>query len=287
MTEGLVMDNVNNDTRLVRAGLSPTHQSHKELDRAKLVAMDHVNDDACTVRVGSSPRGHDQSDEGLDDTGASLRLELLTTIFAAEPVQIKDITTPPECKLFPDQRLEIISRYLFHTDFSVKVWISFDASQEVFFEGTRSAACGKLRLPKEVYHDLTAADPGLVKFQQVRFEVGTPFRTLAVLDLTVEHDDDRFRLRVRGNMMPEHSNKYRLFKYIKHCCQRIGQTGLADGVDGITFTDLEFYASMFRRDREASPGRNEDWEEPAYEGGEWAGVKDPHQVRRFTKWRWP
>ena len=353
-TENLVMDNPSNDTRLVRAESSPTHQSEEELDRADLIAMDHVDDDTELFRAGSSqtvqgdeeldsaepmtedhldddtqlfragssttdfseeeldsaePMTEDHldddtelfragssptdlSDDEVDRAERRFRLELLANIFADKPVQLKDFDIPPECFQYKDQGSEILSQYLFHTDFNVKVWINFDAYEEVFFESARSAACGKLHLPDRVCEDLATADQGVIKFQQVRLVVGTPLRTLALLDLTVEHNDDRARLRARGKMLSEHADKYRLVNYMKHCCKRIGHFGLADGADGITFDDLQFFASLFRRDREASPGRDEDWEEPAYEGGEWAGVEDPYQTtpttptRRYTGFFW-
>ena len=320
--EDLVMDNPDNDTRLVSAVSSPTHQSDEEIDSADLIAMhhadddteyahavssqtvqndeelesaepmteDHLDDDTQLFRAGSSPT--DLSDDEVDRAERRFRLELLANIFADKPVQLKDFDIPPECFQYKDQGSEILSQYLFHTDFNVKVWINFDAYEEVFFEGARSAACGKLHLPDRVCEDLATADQGVIKFQQVRLVVGTPLRTLALLDLTVEHNDDRARLRARGKMLSEHADKYRLVNYMKHCCKRIGHFGLADGADGITFDDLQFFASLFRRDREASPGRDEDWEEPAYEGGEWAGVEDPYQTtpttptRRYTGFFW-
>ena len=353
-TEDLVMDNPDNDTRLVSAGSSPTHQSDEELDSADLIALDHVDDDTDLFRAGSSqtvqgdeeldsaepmtedhldddtqlfragssttdfseeeldsaePMTEDHldddtelfragssptdlSDDEVDRAEQRLRLELLANIFADKPVQLRDFDIPPECFQYKDQGSEILSQYLFHTDFNVKVWINFDAYEEVFFEGARSAACGKLQLPKSVYQDLATADQNIIKFQQVRLNVGTPFRTLAFLDLTIERDDDRARLRARGKMLSEHADKYTLVNYMNHCCKSIRHFGLADGADGITFDDLQLFASLFRRDREASPGPDEDWEEPKYGGGEWAGVEDPYQTtpstptRLYTRFLW-
>ena len=157
----------------------------------------------------------------------------------------------------------------------------------MFFEGARSAACGELQLPQRIYQDLVSASSDVVKFQQVRLEVGTPFRTLATVDLIVEHNDDRARLRARGKMLPGHDDKRRLVDYMRYCVKRITRIGLADGVDGLTFQDLEVIASLFRRDCETSPGRDEDWEEPAWEGGEWTGEEEPsrsswHFTRNIT-----
>jgi hypothetical protein len=243
--------------------------------------MGHPNNGTRLVRAGSSPTN--QSDEELNHAEPRLCLELFASIFPPEPVQLMHVAAPPECDQYPDQALEIFSQYLFHTDFHVKVWISFDAYEEVFFEGARSAACGKLQLPEWIYQQLASPDSGCIKFQQVRLEVGTPFRTLASVDLTVEHDDDRAKLRARGKMLPEYADKYRLVRYMRHCCLRIEKLGLVDGADGLKFQDLQLFASLFRRDRELCPGRNEEWEEPAYEGGEWAGVEEPRRWH-FTRY---
>jgi hypothetical protein len=277
--EQMTMDHFDNNTPLVRAGSSTTDQSDEELDRAEPIAVDG---DTRLVSAGSSQTA--QGDEVVDGVEANLRLELLTNIFATEPVQLKDFKEPPECFQNQHQGAEIFSRYLFHTYFLVKVWISFDADEEVFFEGARSEACGRLRLPEAVYQDLATSDPGIIKLQEVCLEIGTPFRTPATIDLTVEHNDDHHRLRARGKMLPGHDDKRRLVDYMRYCVKRITHIGLADGVDGITLNDLEFFASLFRRDRETSPGRNEDWEEPAWEGGEWAGEEEPSQFRwHFTR----
>ena len=288
--EPMTEDHLDDDTQLFRAGSSTTDFSEEELDSAEPMTEDHLDDDTELFRAGSSPT--DLSDDEVDRAEQRLRLELLANIFADKPVQLRDFDIPPECFQYKDQGSEILSQYLFHTDFNVKVWINFDAYEEVFFEGARSAACGKLQLPKSVYQDLATADQNIIKFQQVRLNVGTPFRTLAFLDLTIERDDDRARLRARGKMLSEHADKYTLVNYMNHCCKSIRHFGLADGADGITFDDLQLFASLFRRDREASPGPDEDWEEPKYGGGEWAGVEDPYQTtpstptRLYTRFLW-
>jgi hypothetical protein len=271
--EPMAVSHLDGGTRHVSAGSSQTAQGEENLNGAEQMTMDHVDNDTPLVRAGSSSTI--QGDEVLDHALPRLHLELFASIFGAEPVPLKDFEIPKECFQYKDQAIEILSQYFVHTYFDVKVWINFDAHEEVFFEGARSAACGKPQLPERVYQDLASASSDVVKFQQVRLEVGTPFRTLATVDLTVEHNDDRSKLRARGKMVPEHGGKRRLVDYMKFCIKRIAHIGLEDGVDGITFNDLELFASLFRRDREISPGRNEDWEEPVWEGGEWAGEEEP------------
>jgi hypothetical protein len=281
--DSMAMDYLEGDTRHVNAGSSQTAQGGEELDCADPMAMDHLGGDTQIASAGSSQTAQG---EVLDRALPRLHLELFANIFGSEPVQLKNFEIPQECFDYRDQAVEILSQYFFHANFNVKVWINFDANEEVFFEGARSAACGKLQLPEAVYQDLTTSDAGIVKLQQVCLEVSTPFRTLATVDLTVEHHDDRAKLRAGGNMLPDHGDKRELVGYMKDCVKRIAHIGLADGADGITFNDLEFFASLFCRDREASPGRSEDWEEPAWEGGEWAGEEKPRTIRRFTRFIW-
>lgn len=283
-TEMMTLDDyLDNDNRLVRAGSSsPLDQSDEELDRADSMAMEHSDDDTRVVSAESSQTA--QGDEEIDIIGPSSRLELLASIFASQPVQLKDFEPPPECFHYPDQANDIFSTYCSHTIFYVKVWINFDACENVFFEGARSADCGKLQLPEALYLNLAGAEPTHFGFHRVCLEVSTPFRTLAVVDLNVEGGPDGATLQVEYETALGHDKKLRLDKYIKSCCLWMKRNGLAHDFAGLRFQDLEAFASLFCRDREVSPGRNADWEEPQYGGGEWAGVEDPHKFWRSSTW---
>jgi hypothetical protein len=280
----MAMDHLGGDTRLVSAESSQTAQGDEELERAEPMAVDHVDNDTQFVSTGSSPT--DQVDEEPDH--ARLRLELIASIFASNPVQLKDFEPPPECFQYRDQADDVFSTYCSHTIFYVKVWINFDAHEKVFFEGTRSADCGKLQLPEALYRNLAGAEPTHFGFHRVCFEICTPFRTLAVVDLNVEDSPDGATLQVGSEMAHGHDGKIRLDKYIQNCCVWMRRNGLAHGFAGLRFQDLEAFASLFCRDREVSPGRSADWEEPQYGGGEWAGVEDPYKVEWSTtgyNWR--
>jgi hypothetical protein len=245
--------------------------------------MDHLDGHIELAHVGSVPT--DQNDEESGQIERERLLELLPSIFAAEPIHLKYFEPPPECYRFRAQAGEIFSQFLYHTLFLVKVWINFDAYEKVFFEGARSTACGGLRLPEAIYQDLANGDSAIFKLQQVRFEVGTPFRTLAIVDIFVERDDGGpgATLRASSRMLPEHADKGKLEPYVQHCCLWIEHIGLNPDSDGLGFQDLEAFASFFRRDREVSPGCEADWEEPKYGGGEWAGVGDPSRFGRFVR----
>jgi hypothetical protein len=278
-----VHEYLDDDSQLVRTGSTPANVSDDELDRARPKAMNHLDDDTRLVRAGLPPA--DQSDDELDRAEPRLRLELLASIFAAEPAQLKDIEPPPACYQFPDQASDILLKYVYCTVFHVKVWINFDAHEDVFFEGARSSACGKLRLPGNIYRALEDVKASALIFGHVCFEIGTPFRTLATVDLIAEQGRDGARPQVLAELALVHADKRRLNAYLHRACQVIERNSNGDD-DGLIFQDLEEIASLFCRDREVSPGRNEDWEDPAYGGGEWAGVEDPYKVRQFTRYIW-
>ena len=283
------MDHADDDTEFAHAVSSQTVQGDEELESAELMTEDHLDDDTQLFRAGSSPT--DLSDDELDRAERRLRLELLASIFADKPVQLKDIEPPSECYGFPDHGKDIFFQYLHSTVFHVKVWINFDGHEGVFFEGARSAACGKLQLPEHVYKVLDSIEPGAIKFQHVCFEIGTPFRTLATVDLTVELAPDGTS-QVRAELALGYDDERRLNGYLKRACRQTQYNGVTGGVDSLAFQDLEDFALLFRRDREVSPGRDKDWEEPAYGGGEWAGVEDHYQTtpstptRRYTRILW-
>lgn len=244
------------------------------------VNMDDLNDIASALPEESPPQ--DPNQEVQDDTATNLRLELIRNMFADHVTELKTLDKPVQCQQYPDQTREVITAYLTNTTFTVKVWINFDAAQQVFFEGDRAEACGKLHLPNKKYNELAGIDPAVLKFQHVCFQIGTPFRTLAEMNFDVENSEDDPQLQVSGGLLLQAARVERLQKYLKRCVSLIRDAGLVYGNDGLVLQDLENFATLFRRNRRQSPGRQDDWEQPAYSGGEWAGEEEP----RFGLGRW-
>jgi hypothetical protein len=238
-----VQDYLDDDTQLVRTGKTPANVSDDELGRAGPSVQDHLDDDTQLVSAGSTPAN--LSEDKVDRTESRLRLELLASIFASKPVWLKDIEPPAACYQFPDQASEIFNKYVYCTVFHVEVWMNFDGHEGVFFGGARSAACGKLRLPGHVYRSFEDDKASDFNFQHVCFEVGTPFRVLATVDLFAEQGLDGARPRVRTELVPGYADEPRLNNYLKRACREIEHKGLTGDVDGMTFEDLENIASLF------------------------------------------
>lgn len=242
-------------------------------------ARDNTNDttESADATPEATPTQQDQAD--AHDEVARLRCELLTSVFADQVVELKQFATPTECAQYPDHAEEILGAFLDHATFTANIWINFDAAEEVFFEGTRAADCGKLQIPKAKLNYLTELDSDIYNFRCVRLDIGTPFRTLARIWLTVHNRDDKASLKIRGRMVaqcpPLQSSVLRDF--LDSRIQVLNGVGADRNLD---LEDLHSIAANFRRRREYD-GEQDEWEKPCYEGGEWAGIEEP--IRAF---RW-
>jgi hypothetical protein len=210
---------------------------------------------------------------GGDDEAARLRLELFTSMFAGRKVELKNLATPPQCAEYPAQAEDIRAAYLDYTTFTVKVWTNFDPVQEVFFEGARAADCGKPQVPKARLEDLLKLDTNVFNFPNIRLEIGTPFRSLAIIRLNLDVKDDSAYFDIGGMMLKQSPpRRLRLLQsYLGQCVDRLREAEISQNLD---ITELVAIAGLFRRER--GPDDEEDgWEHPAYGGGEWAVIETP------------
>lgn len=238
------------------------------------VNMDDMND------VTEALPAEDTSTEPRDDADTKLRLELIANLFHGQVVELKNLAPPPECLQYPEHEDYIMKKFLHKSTFTVQVWTNFDASEQVFFEGARAAACGKLRLPHHQYEYLLDRDHHNLTFKHVRFDVCTPFRTLARISLRVVPPSKGGGIRVAGKIV--HPGLPTLMRYLERCLEHTHE-GLRNS-DTFTMGDLEVVASLFCRPR-AYNDKEDLWEEPAYGGGEWADVEEPTRFdRRFTSY---
>lgn len=218
---------------------------------------------------------------------ANLRLELFTNIYRGQRVELKNFVKPPECNTYFDQGDDILRVYLHNTIFTAKVWMNYDAAEERFFRGDRAMACGKLRLPDEKLESLNSIDPSKLNFRHVRFDICTPFRPLAQVTLEVIHQRSGIaQLRCKGDHVGDGTRV--LCGFLNTCNRAIRDRGMMDPMMGLTMSDLEWFATFFRR--HPSPTDDDEcWEKPAYEGGEWAGIEEAQlsfgRTRSRRSWR--
>lgn len=210
------------------------------------------------------------SDEASKEAEDRLRLELYTNMFKGQVVELRNLKSPPECSQHPEQAQDILKAYLAHTTFAVKVWTNFDADEKVFHDGIRAKDCGKLRLSKAKHDWLSSQDPKTFHLQHVRFDIGTPFRTLAQMHF---HVTEGTGLKASGNM--KHNEGVgrlpMLRDYLQDCLDSFNESGTR--CQRLSMVDLEGAALAFRRDKKDDEFGL--WELPKYGGGEWAGVEPP------------
>lgn len=226
----------------------------------------------------------DTDTDSESDSDQYLRPELFASHFIGQEVELQALEAPLSLmRKHPKYRNDIFAAYMQYTTFDVTVWVNFDAAEQVFFNGKRAEACGKLRLSPSKHQELAASEPDVLTFHRVRFYVSTPFRRLACLDLdVVEQEDDRPELRVKGEMLMELA---RLRAFLVGVAKVITTFNLKEGVEALTFRDLEMFARWLCRNWQATQGSG--WEQPAYGGGEWAGVEEAEpKPEAMTISRW-
>lgn len=236
---------------------------------------DHTSDihdtDATQADPEATPKQQDHA--ANHDEAARLRLELLENMFTTQEVELKDFAPPPQCAQYPDQRTDILEAYLDHATFTVKIWVNFDAAENVFFEGPRAEACGKLQIPQAKLDYLLSLDPKEINFRNVSLDIGTPFRTLAKIWMNVREKNGDAQLVADGDMVEQHPPRalITLLEFLAGRVRRLNRAGFSDNLG---MQDLIAIARMFRRQHEYDDDEDE-WEKPCYEGGEWAGVEEP------------
>jgi hypothetical protein len=209
-----------------------------------------------------------------EDEAADLRLELFSSMFAGQTVELKDLTKPPQCAEHPKHELDTFEAYLDLTTFVVDIWVNFDAAEKVFFEGRRATSCGTLQIPKKKLEWLLNNEKYDFNFSRIRLDIGTPFRTLAHIWLTMRERDGADFLQVTGKMAKLHPplRLDLLCDFLNDCARKIRNVGVDRNMNMEDLVDL---AELFRRKRELDGGDEGEWETPAYGGGEWVDVEEP------------
>lgn len=241
-------------------------------------AADHTSDNNDQGDVGATRAHPEATPKQQDhvtnhDEAAKLRLELLENMFATQEAELKRFAPPPQCAQFPDQEADILEAYLDHATFTVKIWVNFDAAENVFFEGARAEACGKLQIPQAKLDYLLSMDTKEINFRNVRLDICTPFRKLAMIWMCVCEKNGDAQLKVDGDMVELHPPRalLPLLRFLSGRVRGFKRAGLNRNLD---MQDLVAIAATFRRQHEYDDDEDE-WEQPRYGGGEWAGVEEP------------
>ena len=195
-------------------------------------ATDHASatHDVDATRADPEATSKQQDHAVSDDDAVRPCLEQFETTFATQEVELKSLAPPPQCAQFPDQEEDILEAYLDHATFTAKIWVNFDAAENVFFEGTRAAACGKLQIPKAKLNFLLRMDAKEVNFRKVRLDICTPFRTLARIYMNIRENHGGALLDVHGEMVQQQPRRALtpLRDFLGNCVGRLNRAGCDD-----------------------------------------------------------
>jgi len=224
-----------------------------------------------SAETQTTPNHHDRT--AGNDEAARLRLEQFEKTFATQEVELTRFAPPPQCAQYPDQETDILEAYLDHASFTVKIWVNFDAAENVFFEGTRAEACGKLQIPQAKLDSLLRMNADEINFRNVRLDICTPFRALARIYMNIreKHGDAVFDIDgVMVDLYPPRA-LIPLREFLTDRVRKFNNVGIDRNLD---MQDLVGIARMFRR-RHEDDQEDDEWEKPCYGFGEWAGVEEP------------
>ena len=168
--------------------------------------------------------------------------------FAKQVEPLHCIDPPSECEIYPDFRREIFGAYLHFTTFTMKVWVNYDAASKKFYMDNRANDCGKLMMRPEDTRYLSDFPPGLLEIGHVRFELGTPFRTLCLVNFRAAVSPTNIDGYLSAKVDSLTHDHPALLNFIKHICAKVKEFHLPHGQKGLRLKDLEELASMFCRE---------------------------------------
>lgn len=209
-------------------------------------------------------------------------------IWHGQECPLKAFQRPPICSKFPHWADEIFAAYVDHVTFTVRVWANYDSCTKQYFSSDQARVedCGKLVLsPKQRARLESFGDT--LELKKIRLDIGTPFRTLLQLYITVscsredqlpDDDDEDTREPSKpygstmekvisfvdelvdigdGNTVQEH----RILRYlVDQLAERIPYTELEQwgGTHGLNLRDLDDIAKGLRFEPE-DVGQRRQW----------------------------
>ncbi|KAK4498286.1 hypothetical protein PRZ48_010944 [Zasmidium cellare] len=232
-----------------------------------LFAIDHPQDDSLpTAALPDDPPAYDTLNtlngspptvSSLTNTNTSTRLtdlslpereQYYTNLWSNMDIDLKDLTLPNLYHQYPQLADEMLTAYFYHITVNVKIWSNYDSptGQFFFYPFNRLADCGKIYLTPKQRRRLDALGP--FQLMNVRFEIGTPFRTLfrVLVSTRLNENLEACGLDARGFQVEDpHQPHDALRELVKGAVGNIRADGLAEGVVGLGLKDLDEIAKDF------------------------------------------
>lgn len=177
----------------------------------------------------------------LNECNAEQRAALYEQAYSDVTCTLRDFCVPDQYNAYPKHAPEILSAFLEHATFTVKVWANYDSyTRKLYRQPSRVDSCGKLQLPAKQRKYLNTFSR--VQFSNIVMEVGTPFRTLAKIRLKAVNGE----LEVGGSLCKDvHSPHQRLKRVVVEAMKRIKEDGVVGEQYGLTLKDLGLIAKEF------------------------------------------
>ncbi|KAF2173959.1 hypothetical protein M409DRAFT_48862 [Zasmidium cellare ATCC 36951] len=189
-------------------------------------------------------------DTRLTDLSDIERQQYYEALWANNEIELKDLAQPKLHSQYPQFSDEILLAYFTHTTIITKVWSNYDSPERQFFWHPRNRFndCGKLHLTPNQRRRLNTLDLETLQMLHVRFDIGTPFRTLFKVHLrSVKNESSAvYRLDSEGYWENDpHAPHGDLEEVIKEGVKNSREDGLPEGQVGLRLKDLDEIAKDF------------------------------------------
>jgi len=196
-------------------------------------SMSSHSSDAATLEFGAIP--------------AEDRQDLYREAYSAKDTPLHLMRRPEAAEAHPQPADEVVEAYFRHTTFTIQVYANYDAAAGKFYTDTRFGSCGEPVLSPKHIQELKAKNGHRQTFYNVRFDVGTAFRTLARITIEVRPSKlkvgpaiDTYIANVSG------AAHHEFFDWVKDLCDRIKDADITSGKDGLMLADVFRLAKVFR-----------------------------------------
>ncbi|KAK3058141.1 hypothetical protein LTR09_001219 [Extremus antarcticus] len=215
----------------------------------------HTSHDTPSANMASPAVTDDANDNEkkhtLHDLTPQQRQESYRKVFSTKVEPLTHIEGPEVSGAELNFENEIFDAYLRYTTFAVKVWLNYDPTARRFYNHTdqRFASCGIIVLTPSQRKKIVANIAENAEFGRVRFELGTPFTSLADVTVRVVRStlDVGMQLKVSAKYHVNEHQHGELAGDIEVVERELQEFNIPYGRKGLCLQDLVQLAKVFRR----------------------------------------
>ena len=215
----------------------------------------HVLQSRQSTDIEYAPQNNEQIQLQLQLNGFSSlpspdRHEFYQAAFSNREIPLRDLAQvdlSDDSATSSDHPTEMTEAWLTYATVTAQIWSNYDSCTRRFFQQpSRLQDCGKIYLSPTHRKRLEIIPPHKLEMRNVRLDIGTPFRTLFQVFLTVLPDGNRASLRVQYQELPDPNGRhFLLIRGVEISCLDLRNSRLAYGAEGLTIQDLDEIARFF------------------------------------------